>query len=124
MLRTRMRRLPRPLVLRALLITALVVQSVALLAQAAEIDELRVQHVDLQAQGGAVGPSGPPGPSGPAGPAGPQGRNGQDGRNGQEGRNGREGQQGRDGQDGEDGQDGKDAVATPMPAVTVTKFQN
>ncbi|MEU6195024.1 hypothetical protein [Streptomyces sp. NPDC047061] len=107
-----------------MLITTLVVQSIALLAQAGEIDSLRVQHVDLQVHGDAVGPSGPPGPSGPAGPAGPQGRNGQDGRNGQEGRNGREGQQGRDGQDGEDGQDGKDAVATPRPAVTVTKIQN
>ncbi|MFK0104746.1 hypothetical protein [Streptomyces sp. NPDC091217] len=124
MLRTLMRRLPRPLVFPAVLITTLVVQSVALIVQDTQIDNLRVQHVDLQAQGIAPGPSGPAGPSGPPGVTGPAGRNGQDGRNGANGRPGQNGRIGKNGKNGKNGKDGKDVFATPRPTVTVTVTQS
>ncbi|MGW7381514.1 hypothetical protein [Streptomyces sp. NPDC054794] len=108
----------RPLVLRAALITALVAQSAALVAQDSEIDDLRVQHIDLQGHQIEVGPSGPPGPPGPSGPVGPAGKDGKDGKDGQDGTNGNDGRQGKDGKDGKDGTNGKDAVAPPAPTET------
>ncbi|MGY5044880.1 hypothetical protein ACWDE0_04360 [Streptomyces sp. 900105755] len=116
-----MLRSQRPFVLRAALITALVVQSAALIVQDSEIDSLRAQHMDLQGHQVEVGPSGPPGPEGPSGPVGPPGKDGTDGKDGQDGQNGTnglDGRQGKDGKDGKDGRDGQNAVATPRPTET------
>lgn len=98
----------RPLVLGAVLTVALAAQSALLVAQQVQIDDLRMQPVDLQAsvKPGPSGPSGPPGPSGPVGPIGPAGKDGTDGKDGKEGTNGK---------DGTAGKDGKDAVVPPAP---------
>ncbi|MFD3564089.1 hypothetical protein ACFWVU_31185 [Streptomyces sp. NPDC058686] len=99
----------RPFVLGAALTVALAAQSALIVAQQLQIDDLRMQPVDVQAsvEPGPSGPSGPPGPSGPGGPIGPAGKDGTDGKDGRDGTNGR---------DGTSGKDGKDAVAPPAPA--------
>ncbi|MFF1684915.1 MULTISPECIES: hypothetical protein [unclassified Streptomyces] len=99
----------RPLVLGTVLTVALAAQSALIVAQQVQIDDLRMQPVDVQAsvEPGPSGPSGPPGPSGPGGPIGPAGKDGTDGKDGRDGTNGR---------DGTSGKDGKDAVAPPAPA--------
>ncbi|MGW6362562.1 hypothetical protein ACWFR5_47255 [Streptomyces sp. NPDC055092] len=98
----------RPLVLGAVLTVALAAQSALIVAQQMQIDDLRMQPVDVQAsvEPGPSGPSGPPGPPGPGGPIGPPGKNGTDGKDGKDGTNGKE---------GTSGKDGKDAVV-PAPA--------
>ncbi|MFI9777375.1 hypothetical protein ACIHCV_22105 [Streptomyces sp. NPDC051956] len=98
----------RPLVLGAVLTVALAAQSALLVAQQMQIDDLRMEPVDLQAsvKPGPSGPSGPPGPTGPVGPIGPAGKDGTDGKDGKEGTNGK---------DGTSGKDGKDAVVPPAP---------
>ncbi|MFF0285395.1 hypothetical protein [Streptomyces sp. NPDC005262] len=102
----------RPHVLGAALIVVLVAESAVIVAQQGQIDDLQVQHIDLQehlVEPSASGPSGPPGPSGPAGPP------GKDGKDGQDGRDGRDGREGRDGSPGKDGTDGQAAAAEPAP---------
>ncbi|MFE7466055.1 hypothetical protein ACFU6R_18390 [Streptomyces sp. NPDC057499] len=96
----------RPLVLGSVLTVALVGQSVLLIAQQMQIDDLRMQPVNVQAsiESGPAGPSGPPGPTGPVGPIGPPGKDGADGT---------DGTNGKDGTNGVNGKDGKDAVAPP-----------
>ncbi|MFJ7944705.1 hypothetical protein ACIQ6K_13820 [Streptomyces sp. NPDC096354] len=91
------------LVLGAVLISVLVAQAVALVAHQMQIDDLRTQHIDLQAhpvEPSASGPSGPPGPRGPSGPPGRYGKHGRNGENGHIGRSGHAGREGRDGRDG------------------------
>ncbi|MET7516924.1 hypothetical protein ABZS88_26230 [Streptomyces sp. NPDC005480] len=99
----------RPLVLGAVLTVALAAQSALLVAQQMQIDDLRMQPVDVKAnvEPGPSGPSGPPGPPGPGGPIGPPGV---------DGTNGKDGKDGTDGTDGSSGKDGKDAVVPPAPA--------
>ncbi|MFF1593004.1 hypothetical protein ACFVY0_33525 [Streptomyces sp. NPDC058286] len=96
----------RPLVLGAVVTVALAAQSALLVAQQVQIDDLRMQPVDVQAnvEPGPSGPSGPPGPTGPGGPIGPAGKDGTNGKDGKDGTNGKE---------GTNGKDGKDAVAPP-----------
>ncbi|MER5957223.1 hypothetical protein ACFC18_47815 [Streptomyces sp. NPDC056121] len=96
----------RPLVLGAVVTVALAAQSALLVAQQLQIDDLRMQPVDVQAnvEPGPSGPSGPPGPTGPGGPIGPPGKDGTNGKDGKDGTNGK---------DGTSGKDGKDAVAPP-----------
>jgi hypothetical protein len=95
-------------VLGAVLTVALAAQSALIVAQQMQIDDLRMQPVDVQAsvEPGPSGPSGPPGPPGPGGPIGPPGKDGTDGKDGKDGTNGKE---------GASGKDGKDAVV-PAPA--------
>ncbi|MGX1543096.1 hypothetical protein [Streptomyces adustus] len=89
-----------------MLTIALVAQSALIVAQQMQIDDLRMQPIDVQESiaPGPSGPSGPPGPTGPAGAIGPPGKDGKDGRDGKDGANGK---------DGKDGTNGKDAVAPP-----------
>ena len=63
------------------LLAVLVAQSVALVVQQSQINDLRTEQ-DAPI---AVGPSGPPRPSGPPGPRGPTGAVGKDGRDGRDG---------------------------------------
>jgi collagen triple helix repeat protein len=105
-------------VLGASLIVALVAQSAALVAHQMQIDDLRAQHIDLQAhlvESVSPGPSGPSGPPGPTGPTGPPGK---DGKRGRDGRRGHKGERGHRGRRGKDGMNGQNTRAEPSPTDT------
>lgn len=97
----------RPLVLSAALITALVAQWATVVDHQMQIDDMRVQNLNLQGYNVEPGPSGPPGPSGEPGPRGPSGPPGREGRHGRDGRDGDDGDDGPRGRRGERGRNGK-----------------